>query len=138
MEPVPTNPQSIEGALRTAYVLFAHGSSVETANEAVREVAAQMARQGGFETVETAFLELGTPSLGGAIQKLARRVDRVIVVPYFLTMGIHLKRDLPKLVEEARQAHPHLTIETTPPLDEHPSVIDVLVDRAKSAGQRSA
>jgi sirohydrochlorin ferrochelatase len=47
----------------TGYVVFAHGSSIESANEAVRVVAAEMARRGGFETVVAAFLEGGQPDL---------------------------------------------------------------------------
>ena len=43
------------------YVVFAHGSSVESANEAVRVVTAQLRERGGYEAVEAAFLEGGKP-----------------------------------------------------------------------------
>ena len=119
--------------MKTGYVVFAHGSSVESANEAVRQVARDMAQKGSLDTVEAAFLEQGKPDLAGAVTKLSERVDRVVIVPYFLTLGIHLKRDLPKLAEEARQAHPSLEIVVTPPLDGHPSMADVLLARALEA-----
>lgn len=114
----------------TGYIVFAHGSSVETANDAVRSVAAEMARRGGLERVEAAFLEGGTPDLAGAIESMAGQVSRVVVVPYFLTLGLHLQRDLPKLVARARIGHPGLQIQVTPPLDQHPGMVDVLLDRA--------
>src|SRR6266851_8819555 len=64
----------------TGFVVFAHGSRIETANEAVREVAARMARSGGH-AVEPAFLELGKPDLAGAVERLmARGVVRIIVI----------------------------------------------------------
>jgi sirohydrochlorin ferrochelatase len=117
----------------TGYIVFAHGSSIESANEAVRDVAAEMARRGGLEIVEAAFLEGGRPDLAGALEAMAPRVSRVVVVPYFLTLGLHLQRDLPRLIESVQRAHPGLEIEVTPPLDQHPAMADALLDRAREA-----
>jgi sirohydrochlorin ferrochelatase len=115
----------------TGYVVFAHGSSVESANEAVRTVATQLRERGGYEAVEAAFLEGGRPDLRGAVEALATRgVQTVVVIPYFLTLGLHLQRDLPRLIIEVEAAHPGLSIEVTPPLDGHPAMIDALLDRA--------
>jgi sirohydrochlorin ferrochelatase len=119
--------------MSTGYIVFAHGSSVESANEAVRAVAREMANRGKFEVVEAAFLEQGQPDLMSAVDQLADRVAHIVVVPYFLTLGLHLRRDLPELVRQAQHAHPGLSIEVTPPLDGHPSMADVLVARAREA-----
>jgi sirohydrochlorin ferrochelatase len=117
----------------TGYIVFAHGSSVESANESVRTVAAEMARRGGLEIVEPAFLEGGEPDLAGALESMAGRVSRVVVVPYFLTLGLHLQRDLPRLIDNVKRLHPGLTIDVTPPLDQHPAMADVLLDRARES-----
>jgi sirohydrochlorin ferrochelatase len=115
-------------------IVFAHGSSVESANEAVRAVASEVARKGGYPAVEAAFLEGGRPSLKEAVGILAaREISRVVVIPYFLTLGLHLQRDLPRLIEEVQRLHPSLPIEVTPPLDTHPALIDALLDRAKGS-----
>jgi len=114
------------------YIVFAHGSSVESANEAVRKVARQAADRAGWTIYETAFLGGGKPSLPVAIDALVSRgVRRVIVIPYFLTSGTHLERDLPALVAEARGAHPELAIDVTAPLDGHPGMVEAVLDRAK-------
>jgi sirohydrochlorin ferrochelatase len=116
------------------YIVFAHGSSIESANQEVREVAKQAAELGGWRVFAAAFLEGGKPSLAEAIDELAAGGEsRFIVVPYFLTTGLHLQRDLPRLVEDTRTAHPEIEIEVTPPLDGHPAMAAALVDRAKSA-----
>ena len=113
------------------YIVFAHGSSVESANDAVRAAAAGMAQRGGLANVIAAFLEGGRPDLSGAVRELASRgVSQVVVIPYFLTLGLHLQRDLPKLAEAARRANPGVQIEVTRPLDGHPAMIDALLDRA--------
>jgi sirohydrochlorin ferrochelatase len=117
----------------TAYVVFAHGSSIASANDAVRQVARDVAARGNLALVSEAFLEGGAPSLADAIHCLAHQADHVIVVPYFLTLGLHLQRDLPRLINDVRAAHPHLRIDVAAPLDQHPSMIDALLDRANEA-----
>lgn len=122
----------------TALVVFAHGSSIESANEAIRAVSAELARQGGYAIVETAFLEGGRPGLSGAVaQAVSAGADRVIVLPYFLTLGLHLQRDLPNLIEREVRAHPGVVIDVTPPLDGHPGLVGILLDRARSALQEN-
>jgi sirohydrochlorin ferrochelatase len=118
----------------TGYIVFAHGSSVESANQAVRAVAAEMADRGDLKEVVAAFLDGGEPNLQGAVAELAGHgVRRVVVIPYFLTLGLHLQRDLPKLIERARVANPGIEIEMTPPLDGHPAMVEALLDRARAS-----
>jgi sirohydrochlorin ferrochelatase len=117
----------------TAFVVFAHGSRVESANQAVREVAARMAESGHY-AVEPAFLELGQPDLAGAAALLvARGATRIVVIPYFLTLGTHLQRDLPRLVENTARQIGHVEMEVTAPLDGHPALLQALLDRAGEA-----
>ena len=118
----------------TAIVVFAHGSSVEAANEGVRAMAAEMAQRGRFPIVETAFLELAHPDLREAVRSVhAKGATRVIVVPFFLTLGIHLRRDLPAIVDELRNIYSDLDIEITSPLEGHPALVDVMIGRAQEA-----
>ena len=80
----------------------------------------------------TSFLDGGKPDLAGAVEDLVSRgADRILVVPYFLTVGLHLKRDLPDLIEKIRLDRADLPIEVTPPLDGHPGLGAILLDRAK-------
>jgi sirohydrochlorin ferrochelatase len=117
-------------------VVFAHGSRIESANEAVRAAAAELQQAGGFERVEAAFLELGEPDLEGAVGRLAAAgADNVTVVPYFLTLGLHMERDLPRLVADISQKYNGLSIAVTKPLDGHPGLVQALLDRAMSVSR---
>ena len=117
---------------RPALIVFAHGSRVEEANQAVRRVAAQAAERCGFDLWETAFLELAAPDLPAAVVGLtARGARRIIVTPYFLTMGVHLTDDLPRILQSIAEQHPGVELECAPPLDGHPALVDIVSDRAR-------
>jgi sirohydrochlorin ferrochelatase len=118
----------------TGYVIFAHGSSVESANDAVRAVAAQAARAGNLDPCEAAFLEGGRPGLSDAVAAVAARgASEVVVIPYFLTLGLHLQRDLPALVRALEAKVPGVAIRVTAPLDGHPALSAILAERAHEA-----
>jgi sirohydrochlorin ferrochelatase len=114
-------------------VIFAHGSRIESANEAVRVVAAALARSGDAR-VAPAFLELGEPDLETASSRLADLgVTRLVIVPYFLTPGLHMERDLPRIVKRISLTHKGLEIKIAPPLDGHPALLQILQDRVREA-----
>ena len=115
-----------------ALVVFAHGSRIEEANEAVRRVAAQAAERCGFALWETAFLELAPPDLPTAVRDLAARgARRIVVTPYFLTMGVHLSEDLPRILKGISEQHPGVELACAAPLDGHPALVDIVSDRAR-------
>lgn len=120
--------------MKTGIAIFAHGSAVESANESVREVVRQFETLGGYELVEPSFLELGKPDLAEAVARLVERgAGRIIVTPYFLTLGKHLQRDLPRIVSEIQSIHTGVEIHVTPPMDGHPSLAAILADRVDQA-----
>ena len=119
--------------MTTGIIVFAHGSRVESANQAVRKVASELARAGNFPHVEAAFLELGEPSLAGAAAKLVDRgVERILVLPYFLTLGLHMERDLPRLTEDISNRYKGVEVLVGLPLEGHPALVKVLHDRSLS------
>jgi sirohydrochlorin ferrochelatase len=102
---------------------------VPSANEAVKAVAAEAARLGEWDACETAFLE-AAPLLKDAVASLARQgIESILVLPYFLTLGIHLQRDLPKLVDALEHEY-GVAIRVAPPLDGHAALSRILVERA--------
>ncbi len=116
--------------MKTGIVIFAHGSPIESANQAVRDVAAQA----GFELFETAFLDPVRPSLPEAVKRLVDRgASRILVIPYFLTLGLHMQRDLPVIVRDLSRIYTGMDIRVTPPLDGHPALREILLDRARDA-----
>ena len=117
---------------KVAIILFAHGSSVEEANRGVHNLAAQIEAKGPYGYVRAAFLEIAHPDLAEAIERSAQaRLRRVLVIPFFLTMGIHLQRDLPHLIAPLRKKYPGLEIEVAQSLEGHPLLESIILERAQ-------
>jgi len=117
----------------TTIILFAHGSSVAEANRQVAELAAEVGRRAGCQAA-CAFLDVTPPDLAAAVADAARNgARRVVVLPYFLTMGVHAKEDLPRLVAAQRARFPQLQILLGPSLESYPGMADVLLDRFRAA-----
>ena len=118
----------------TALVVFAHGSKVDAANQAICEVAAQVEARSGYVTA-AAFLEIAEPDLPRAVETLVGRgASRIVVLPYFLAPGRHAERDLPRIIEQIRDhlrgIHKEVKIEAAANLDGHPALVGILLDRA--------
>jgi sirohydrochlorin ferrochelatase len=125
----------------TGLIIFGHGSSVAAANAAIDKVSDQIRREGSFPLVQAAFLEFGKPNLEEAVARLvAQGATRILVLPYFLTLGVHLQRDLPRIVSRISSSYNKLEILVGAPLDEHPALVEILLDRARMAlaGENSA
>ncbi len=91
----------------TALILMAHGSRSEPANEEVRTLARELARLGVADRVTAAFLEATTPTLPDAIgEQAAAGAQEIVVLPLFLNTGNHVRRDIPRLMDEARARYP--------------------------------
>ncbi|MGA2184883.1 MAG: CbiX/SirB N-terminal domain-containing protein [Bryobacteraceae bacterium] len=114
----------------TALVVFAHGSTVAAANQAIHDVAARVQTRSGYIT-EAAFLEIAEPDLPRAVATLVKRgASRIVVLPYFLAPGKHAERDLPRIIEQIRGIHKEVRIEAAANLDGHPALVGILLDRA--------
>ncbi len=123
-----------ESDARLAVILLAHGSSVEEANRGVHALAEQVERQGPYRYVRAAFLEPAAPTLAQAAgQAVEAGFKRIVVIPYFLTLGLHLRRDLPRLVEAARQRYPDVEFHVGQSLDDHPLMASILLGRIREA-----
>ena len=88
-------------------ILFAHGARDARWATPFEAVAARVraARPGAM--VSLAYLEFMSPTLHEAGAALAAAGCRsVVVLPMFLGAGGHVRRDLPRLLEDLRAAHP--------------------------------
>jgi sirohydrochlorin ferrochelatase len=120
--------------MRDALLMIAHGSRHEDANADLHYVAAKMLRRGDYPIVVASFLELAQPTIeeGGAAC-VDQGADRVILLPYFLSAGVHVRRDLTDARSRLAERFPDVTFLLADPLGRHPLMLDVVADRARRA-----
>jgi len=116
----------------SAVLLIAHGSRHDPANDDLRAMAAELAGRGDHPIVEPAFLELAAPDIPAAGARcVARGASRVLMVPYFLSAGVHLVRDLTAARDALRASHPGVEFLLGPPLGPHPMLTALVVERVR-------
>jgi sirohydrochlorin ferrochelatase len=120
--------------MNTALLLIAHGSRNAAANDDLEHVARALRRRGGFDPVVAAYLELAEPSIPqGGRQCVAAGARRVVLVPYFLSAGVHVREDLQRFRDELAAAHPSVEFVLAEPLGRHPLLLEVVLARIAEA-----
>jgi sirohydrochlorin ferrochelatase len=123
--------------------LIAHGSRHQDANADLLHVAAALAQRGPA-IVETSYLELAEPAIdAGAARCVERGARLVVMLPYFLSAGMHVRRDLALARDRLAERFPAVEFRLAEPLGRHPLLLEVVADRfretlaqgASSSGQ---
>jgi sirohydrochlorin ferrochelatase len=121
-------------AMKTALLLIAHGSRQAEANADLFDLVAEMCQR-GWPIVEGAFLELATPDVDEAGSRcVAQGANLVVLVPYFLSAGIHVRRDLGAARDRLAARHPATQFRLAEPLGPHSLLGDIVQQRARDAG----
>jgi sirohydrochlorin ferrochelatase len=117
---------------RTAILLIAHGSRQQSANDDLHELAARLAAKGTYSIVEPCFLELAVPELTAGGDRCAQLgATRVLMIPYFLSDGVHLRRDLTAARDELNRRHPDVKFILGSPLGPHPLLDELVAERIR-------
>ena len=112
-----------ELTIKTALILFAHGSRDPKWAEPFKAIQSLIRAQAPDVPVELAFLELMQPGIQECLTLLAKEdVKRISVVPVFLAAGRHLRDDLPALIAPIQQQFPDLVINVSAPIGDLPEL----------------
>lgn len=123
----------------TALLLIAHGSRNPEANADLDWLANELGRDGIFAPVIASFLELAAPDIAeGGRRCSAAGAKKVILVPYFLSAGVHVRRDLDAWRRKLTSLYPEMEFLLAEPLGRHPLLAEVARQRIREAGVEPA
>ncbi len=118
----------------TAVLLIAHGSRHSPANDDLHDLAARFRTRGTYPIVEACFLELAEPDIPhGGDRCVEQGARSVLMIPYFLSAGVHLLRDLTAAREKLQQRHPDVEFRLGSPLGPHPLLDELVAERIQQA-----
>lgn len=119
---------------KTAVLLIGHGSPRPEVKSAFCALADLVRAADGNKLVETAFLSCGEPDIACGIDRcVAQGAQRIVLCPYFLFAGSHVRNDLPAAMVAAGQRYPGLELLLAEPLGVHPKLAEVVVERVAQA-----
>jgi sirohydrochlorin ferrochelatase len=121
----------------TALLLIAHGSRHADANGDLHHLAAELRQQGAYKIVEPSFLELAEPTIDRAADLcVGAGAGVVILVPYFLSAGVHVLRDLSAARQRLAERFPAVRFHLARPIGRDPRLLDIVLDKVSEAMRR--
>jgi sirohydrochlorin ferrochelatase len=119
---------------KTALLLIAHGSRRSEANADLRFIADQIGQRQTFMHIQCSYLELAEPSIEqGGDWCVEHGAEAVVMMPYFLSPGIHVVEDMVEAKSTLESKYPHVRFTLADPLGRHPKLIEVVLERVATA-----
>jgi precorrin-8X/cobalt-precorrin-8 methylmutase len=80
-------------------ILIGHGSKLPHNRENLEKLADILRKRSTFKIVEIAFMIRNTPTITEAIDTLAKKnIRKIVLVPAFLAPGVHTTQEIPELI----------------------------------------
>ncbi len=118
-------------AHETMLVVVGRGTSDSDANSNVAKVMRLLWEGFGFGWGETLYSGVTFPLVEPGLEQVVRLgFRRIVVFPYFLFTGILVRR-IYAHTDRVAARHPHIEFLKAPYLNDHPLVVDTVIDRAR-------
>ena len=114
-------------------LLVAHGSRREESNIEIASLSEKIStlESKEFDKVMSAFLEFASPSIPEAIKECSRLgATKVTILPYFLSAGVHITRDIPNEITEASEGSSGLEINVADYFGSRDEIAEILMKTA--------
>jgi sirohydrochlorin cobaltochelatase len=122
---------------KKAILIVSHGSRSNDAVAEFDQVVELVRASVEFSVVKGAHMELSRPDIPTAVKEIVDAgASEIVVVPYFLFMGNHIKNDIPEILNRLKPLYPGITITFGKPIGFEPLMADILIKRAKEANGR--
>jgi sirohydrochlorin ferrochelatase len=124
--------------IKTAIVVLGHGSRANESALSMAKIVERLARQLPNQVVRIAHRELCPPTLETVVADLVEQgLRRIVILPYFLHLGLHLRRDIPDQLEALRKVFPFVDFIVTEHLGYDDRLADILLDRLSAVASFS-
>ena len=123
--------------MEESIILIGHGSPKEDANnlEFMAAMLHSMLHAGcSDDCVTDSYLQFAKPDIMETIKgRVEAGAKRIVLHPFFLNAGMHVTKDIPELIEKARELFPGVEFIYTEPLGIHEKLAQVVMERISAA-----
>jgi sirohydrochlorin ferrochelatase len=95
---------------RRAVILIGHGSRAAGADDDMERIAEGLRKRSGGIVETCRMAGRGIPFAEAFESCVGRGAKEIIVLPYFLHFGIHLREDIPEILRENVANHPEVRL----------------------------
>ena len=115
-----------------AVMIVGHGSRSLKSQEEFKKIIEVMKQKLAHTKVYGTNMELAEPLMEDTIDEIVKEnsgISEIIVVPFFLFEGMHIRKDIPEKLDEFREKYPDIKITFGRPLGADPMIAEVLTAR---------
>jgi sirohydrochlorin ferrochelatase len=117
---------------KSAILLIAHGSRRPAANADLVQIADWLKAAGHGGPIACGYLELAEPDIPTAARScLVPGIERLLMLPYFLSAGVHVTADLEEIRQSLVTEFPGVEFVLCPHLGLHPLMLEIVKDRLR-------
>ena len=110
-----------------AIILLGHGSRVPQAGKDMARVAERLKEKFGYPLVEVCFMSRLGPHFPETLAKCVRQgASCVVVIPYFLHTGLHIRLDIPEMMQQEAEKYPQVKLVFGKSLGFDESLVDLV------------
>lgn len=103
--------QAVPATAKEAIILLGHGSRVPEAGRDMEQVARRLQERYRCPLVEVCSMSRLGPHFPEVFEKCVQQgATRVVVIPYFLHTGLHMRLDIPEMLQEEAGKFPHVKV----------------------------
>lgn len=118
--------------MSTGVILLSHGSRLPEVKETLEAYKKMVIEAGLYGVVEAASLQFNQPDLPSSIKGVVDQgVKRIIVMPFFLYQGVHVKQDIPELISQERKKYPGVEIVMAASIGIDERIGQIILDRIR-------
>ena len=101
----------MSGITKQAIILMGHGSRVPDAGKGMEMVASRFRELGVTDMVDVCYMERLGPRFGEIFEKCIKLgATEVVLIPYFLHLGLHTRTDIPSMMKHEAAKHPDVKL----------------------------
>jgi sirohydrochlorin ferrochelatase len=120
--------------MKKALIILGHGSRSKEAVETFNMTVSAIEKKSHFDIVKGAHMELAEPSLDDTVASIVEQgILQIIIAPFFLYAGMHIKKDIPEMIAALSQTYPGIDFRFARPIGFEPVLADIILKRAEEA-----
>ncbi|AHM57573.1 cobalamin (vitamin B12) biosynthesis CbiX protein CbiX (plasmid) [Peptoclostridium acidaminophilum DSM 3953] len=115
-------------------LVIGHGSRSSDAKDIFFSIVNSLDARFPDKSVKGCFMEISSPNIEETVEIMySEGVRSMVALPYFLFPGIHIKEDIPEILERIKAKYPDMSIAFAQPLGFDEKLVDILAHRAAEA-----